>query len=99
MNLCSFCGMTVDSGQPHTWKEVRGWVRGPKKDSMTLREDTGRYAHEFCINKAREGQSSDQPELFDDDATAGDSASSSSDNLQVLEQLIADRVPDSRTKE
>lgn len=36
---------------------------------MTLRQDTGKFAHQGCINKARAGQSPDQPDMFDEQAT------------------------------
>lgn len=34
---------------------------------MTLREDTGDYAHQHCVDKAKKGQAVDQPDLFGDD--------------------------------
>lgn len=58
------CGKPVNPHDIGTWKEVRGWVGGPRKDSMRLREDTGRYAHASCVAKAQEGQAPDQ-EGFD----------------------------------
>lgn len=61
---CAFCGGPVNPFDTSTWKEVVGWVGGPRKDAMTLRSDTKRYAHESCIHKAREGQTPDQPDLF-----------------------------------
>lgn len=61
---CAFCDGPVNPHDLGTWKEVVGWVGGPRKDGMTLREDSGRYAHDACILKARKGQSADQPELL-----------------------------------
>jgi hypothetical protein len=62
------CGNPVNPHDVGTWKEVRGWVGGPRKDAMTLREDTGRYAHDHCVRKARKGQAPDQPELSFEEA-------------------------------
>lgn len=61
---CAVCGGPVNPFDQGAWKEVRGWVHGPRKDSMTLREDTGRYAHTPCIEKQKKGQPVDQPDLF-----------------------------------
>lgn len=60
------CGNPVNPYDQGTWKEVRGFVGGPKSDSMRLREDTGRYAHNACVQKVAEGQTIDQPSLFGD---------------------------------
>jgi hypothetical protein len=54
---------------PHdekTWKQVVGWVGGPRKDSMRLRTDTGKYAHDHCVAKLQSGQAVDQPSMFDE---------------------------------
>lgn len=59
------CGNPVNPHDIGTWKEVRGFVGGPKKDSMRLRENTGRYAHNACVQKLQEGQAIDQPSMFD----------------------------------
>ena len=61
------CGLPVDKNDPRTWKEVQGWVGGPRKDSMRLRHDTGRYAHPACVAKLQEGQTIDQPGIFDEE--------------------------------
>ncbi len=58
------CGMPVNPHDEGTWKEVKGFVGGPKKDSMRLREDTGRHAHDACVAKVMEGQTVDQPSIF-----------------------------------
>lgn len=62
---CPFCGNPVQSDDPDTWKEVSSWVGGPKKDSSTLRKDTGRYAHGACIHKLKLGQAPDQEDIFE----------------------------------
>lgn len=62
---CALCGEPVDPHHPEVWKEVRGWVGGPRKDSMRLREDTGRHAHNHCVAKLQVGQAIDQPSMFD----------------------------------
>ena len=59
------CGNPVNPHDLSTWKEVSGFVGGPKKDSMRLRADTGRYAHDACVQKVQEGQAVDQPSLLD----------------------------------
>lgn len=63
---CALCQGPVNPHDLGTWKQVIGWVHGPRKDSMTLRQDTGLYAHEACIQKARAGQPQDQPDLFEE---------------------------------
>ena len=64
---CDFCGGPVNPHDESTYKQVTGWVHGRKRDSMTLREDTGKYAHTHCIVKAKAGQPIDQPDLFGED--------------------------------
>lgn len=63
---CALCGEPVDRNDQSTWKEVRGWVGGPRKDSMRLREDTGRFAHNHCVAKLQSGQAIDQPSMFEE---------------------------------
>lgn len=60
---CVYCGKPVNPFDSSTWKLVTGWVGGPKRDSMRLREDTGKYAHNHCIQKLATGQAVDQPEI------------------------------------
>ena len=59
------CGKPVNPHDIGVWKQVIGFVGGPKKDSMRLREDTGRYAHDACVQKVQGGQAVDQPSMFD----------------------------------
>lgn len=66
---CALCGKPVNPYDTGTWKEVRGWVGGPRKDSMRLREDTGRHAHDHCVAKLQAGQAIDQPSMFEDAPT------------------------------
>lgn len=67
---CFFCGGPVNPHDLGTWKQVTGWVGGARKDSMTMREDSGEYAHDHCVNKARMGQAVDQPDMFSDAPSA-----------------------------
>jgi hypothetical protein len=60
---CFFCKDPVNPHDLGTWKRVTGWVGGPRKDAMTMREDTGEYAHAGCVNKARDGQVAEQPDF------------------------------------
>lgn len=61
------CGRDINPYDISTWKEVTGFVGGPKKDSMVLRSDTGRYACSPCIHREKAGQAPDQESLFDED--------------------------------
>lgn len=63
---CCLCLRDINPHDLSSWKEVTGFVGGPKKDSMVLRTDTGRYACTPCIHKAKEGQAPDQPSLLDE---------------------------------
>ena len=63
---CVMCGGPVNPHDMGTWKEVVGWVGGPRKDSMRLRKDTERYAHNHCVEKLASGQAIDQPEITDE---------------------------------
>lgn len=62
---CALCGHDLNPYDVGTWKEVKGWVGGPKKDSMRLREDTGRHAHNACVEKLQAGQAVDQPTILE----------------------------------
>lgn len=64
---CYFCAGPVNPHDEGTYKQVTGWVHGKKRDSMTLREDTNKYAHQHCVIKAKGGNAPDQPDLFGDD--------------------------------
>lgn len=63
-DLCALCNNEVSPHAESTWKQVTGWVGGPKKDSMRLRVDTGRYAHDHCVRAMMSGQPAGQPDLF-----------------------------------
>ena len=65
-DLCSLCSEPVNKNADDVWKQVTGFVGGPKKDSMRLRKDTGYFAHDKCVAKISEGQPIDQPGLFDE---------------------------------
>lgn len=73
MTTCELgCGNPLDKDDPTIWKQVVGWVGGPKKDSMRLRADTGKFAHDECVAKLSAGQAVDQPNLFDIDPMDAD---------------------------
>lgn len=58
------CGRPVNPHDLGTWKEVTGFVGGPRKDSMRLRQDTGRVAHNSCVEKVNAGQDIFQEDIF-----------------------------------
>lgn len=62
---CALCYKPVLPHDKDTWKQVIGWVGGPRKDSMRLREDTGSYAHDSCVAKIQSGQALDQESMFE----------------------------------
>jgi hypothetical protein len=64
---CEFCGGPVNPFDQSTWKQVKGWIHGPKADSMTMREYTKKYAHTHCINKAKLGQAPSQIDLLNEE--------------------------------
>ena len=64
-STCCKCGKPINPHDLSSWKEVTGFVGGPKKDSMVLRTDTGRYACTPCVHKEKTGQAPDQNSLFD----------------------------------
>lgn len=64
MRLCILGEHAIPDDATEIWKEVRGFVGGPKLDSMVLRTNTGSYACDACIEKARRGQVPDQPDIF-----------------------------------
>lgn len=68
---CKLCSKDINPHDVSSWKEVTGFVGGPKKDSMVLRTDTGEYACTPCIEKAKQGQAPDQESLFDPIPTGG----------------------------
>lgn len=63
-NCALGCGKPLNPYDEGIWKEVTGFVGGPKSDSMRLRQDTGRYAHNSCVQKAAQGQAPDQEALI-----------------------------------
>jgi hypothetical protein len=62
---CKLCGKDINPHDASSWKEITGFVGGPKKDSMVLRTDTGKFACGPCIHKAKVGQAPEQNSLFD----------------------------------
>lgn len=61
---CPFCEEAVSVDADDVYSEYSVWVHGPKKDGATMREPTGRYAHQRCIDLLKEGQSPDNEVLF-----------------------------------
>ena len=62
-DLCFICSKSVDRHDSDTWKQVIGFVGGPRKDSMRLRADTGFFAHNECVQRKQRGVAEDQAEL------------------------------------
>lgn len=62
---CKLCGKDINPHDTSSWKEVTGFVGGPKKDSMVGRTDTGKFACTPCIEKLKAGQAPDQENLFE----------------------------------
>jgi hypothetical protein len=60
--FCCICDVRVSEHSDNTWKEVRGFVGGPHKDSMTARSNTGRFAHEQCVRKLSKRFSQPSPD-------------------------------------
>ena len=85
-NKCELCGKDIDRHSPATWKQVIGWVGGPRKDSMRLRENTGKYAHDACVAKIQKGQVVDQPDLWEMDSTAHVAQSDVSELEELLDE-------------
>jgi len=61
--LCFFCYDGVDEDDINAYHEVSSWVRGPKKDSATLRKYTGRRAHGECVSRIAAGLAPRQKSL------------------------------------
>lgn len=85
---CPFCGLSVDKHDPTTWHLVRGWVTGVKKDSMTMREYDGYYAHNACIKKVKAGQAPDQPSMLDEPDATGLDSSTGQPDLKIAEDIF-----------
>lgn len=86
--LCCFCFDPVNKDDPESWKQVMGWVSGPKAHGMTLREYTGRFAHAGCIAKLKAGQAPDQPSLLDEEVIMEASRRPSLESLKAAEELF-----------
>lgn len=63
--LCNFCYESIDRSDPSSWREVRGWVHGPKQNGLTLSEKVDNFAHDRCVRKAQAGQDPNQEALFE----------------------------------
>ncbi len=64
---CAFCTEHVDLDDPSIWREIVGWIHGPKRDGLCLRATTGQVAHDSCVHKAKQGEPPSTPSLFDED--------------------------------
>jgi len=56
MPLCFFCKGIVDPDERSTYRSVKGWEGKRKRggaNAITLREETGEYAHAACISLQR----------------------------------------------
>jgi hypothetical protein len=62
-STCTHCGRGINPDDESTFKEIRSWVYGAKKDSAVLRTYTGRQACSDCISNLRSGIAPDQPNL------------------------------------
>lgn len=62
---CPLCKHSINPDDPTNWKEVKGWVGGPKQDSMRLRTDTGERAHAACVLALADGQVPGAADLFE----------------------------------
>lgn len=83
---CSLgCGNPVNPHDEGVWKKVTGYVGGPKKDSMRLREDTGEFAHSHCVARLLEGQAIDQESMFDQ-PQAEEAESTPTDLPEIFEE-------------
>lgn len=59
MEPCEFCGLALARDDPKTWRRVRGWVGGPKRNGFCLQDKADAYAHDACIEQAKAGHSPD----------------------------------------
>lgn len=88
MDKCLLCKKDINKDDPNTWKQVLGWVGGPRKDSMRLRSNTGGLAHDVCVEKMQRGQAVDQPDIWEMDTTTHVQGT---DDVEALEGLLDDR--------
>lgn len=86
MDKCLLCKKDINKDDPNTWKQVLGWVGGPRKDSMRLRSNTGGLAHDVCVEKVQRGQAVDQPNLWEMDSTAHVAQSDVSELEELLDE-------------
>lgn len=64
---CAFCTDPVDLDDPNIWREIVGWVHGPKRDGLSLRAATGQVGHDACVHKAKQGEPASTPSLFEEE--------------------------------
>ena len=54
-DACHFCGKPVDPDGRSTYRSIEGWEGRRSKggaNTITLRQETGRYAHSSCVQLA-----------------------------------------------
>jgi hypothetical protein len=84
---CALCGNPIlDGGEVAV--EVKGWVSGPKRDSMRLRAETGRKAHEHCVTIVAAGQDPVQPDLFEPEGRLATAATQNTVTTENLEDML-----------
>lgn len=52
LSFCTFCARPIDPDRAATYRRIRGWEKrrsGGGANAITLREETGEYAHTSCI--------------------------------------------------
>ncbi len=59
METCEFCGGDLRRDDATTWRRVRGWVGGPKKNGFCLQDKADAYAHDVCVQSAKAGHGPD----------------------------------------
>jgi hypothetical protein len=59
MEPCEFCGSPVDRDGANTWRRVRGWVGGPKRNGFCLQDKPDAFAHDECVQHAKAGHAPD----------------------------------------
>ena len=84
---CMLCGLPI-AADAEVAIEVKGWVSGPKKDHMRLREETGFKAHVHCVTIVAAGQDPMEPDLFGPDRKIEEVAEQNQATVDNLEDLL-----------
>jgi len=90
---CDLCGGPCNPYDESSYKQVAGWVHGKKSDSMTLREETGKVAHEKCILKAKAGIAPDDADLFEEQRQDADDRPIEIMPQELIEELFDHYAP------